>query len=382
MMRAPCHSTFAIHGGTHVNFAPPHQALQHVILPVIRRFGVVASCECQSISLYRNGSPSPRPGRLLLSVSPSLALQPLQLLELGRIVSLRCWCVGDSACSATAAAALAACTAAAATAFAGAVLHSEFICSDEVAGAAPRLSLSACIGLCAVSSTGCVLAADRMILDMRPNGGGEGRRVTDGLQMARDIVDEVAAAVRVGACVDHRTCDQLPVFMSLAAGPSRVRVQPVSDHTRSACAVASQFTGASFHVEPCDNGCVVLSCTPSLKPLQSHTALSAENVDPPDARQAPLAEPPAAARCNSTGCKLFVGNLAWTTAGPDLQKHMAQVGRVVSAVVAVHASSARSKGYGIVEMASQQEALSAIQTLHNSELGGRSITVRYDQRAS
>jgi RNA 3'-terminal phosphate cyclase len=68
--------------------------------------------------------------------------------------------------------------------------------------------------------------------------------------VARAVVEEAAAAVRAGACVDHRTCDQLPVFMSLAAGPSRVRVQPVSDHVRSACIVAAQFTGAAFQVEP------------------------------------------------------------------------------------------------------------------------------------
>ena len=271
MMRAPCHSTFSIDGGTHVSFAPPYQALQHVVLPLVRRFGAVVSCECQAISLYRSGTPSPRRGRLLLSVAPSLILNPLHLLELGCISSVQCWCVSDAACSAAAAAALAACADAAATAFPGASMHCETISSDEVAGSGPQLSLSACIGLCAVSSTGCVLGADRMLLNMRPNDGGGGQR-DRGLQMAHEIVEEVVAAVRMGACVDHRACDQLPVFMSLAAGPSRVRVQPLSDHARSACVVASKFTGAVFDVEPCENGCVFLSCTPLLNPLASDAA--------------------------------------------------------------------------------------------------------------
>jgi RNA recognition motif-containing protein len=46
----------------------------------------------------------------------------------------------------------------------------------------------------------------------------------------------------------------------------------------------------------------------------------------------------------------------------------------------VNESNGRSKGYGIVEMATQQDALNAIQTLNNSELNGRSIFVREDQK--
>ena len=248
MIYAPSPSTFTIDGGTHVNFAPPYQALHHVILPVIRRFGVVASCACPTVSLYRSGTPPPLRGRLHLSVTPSAALIPLHLLELGTIISVHCWCVSDNACSAAAAAAAAACAAAAGAAFAEAVVSSEVTVSQSAPGVALR-SLSACLGLVAVSSTGCILGADRMLLDMLPNGGEGGPRVTDGLKLAQAIVVEVCSAARVGACIDHQTCDQLPLFMSLATGPSRVRVQPLSEHTRSACFVASQFTGATFDVE-------------------------------------------------------------------------------------------------------------------------------------
>jgi RNA recognition motif-containing protein len=78
--------------------------------------------------------------------------------------------------------------------------------------------------------------------------------------------------------------------------------------------------------------------------------------------------------------RLFVGNLAWTTTDHDLQEHMAQGGGVLSARVMVNESNGRSKGYGIVEMATQQDAMNAIQTLNNSELNGRSIFVREDQK--
>jgi RNA recognition motif-containing protein len=80
------------------------------------------------------------------------------------------------------------------------------------------------------------------------------------------------------------------------------------------------------------------------------------------------------------GRRLFVGNLAWTTTDHDLQEHMSQGGGVLSAHVMVNESNGRSKGYGIVEMATQLDAMNAVQTLNNSDLNGRSIFVREDQK--
>jgi RNA 3'-terminal phosphate cyclase (ATP) len=382
MMRATSPSTFAIDGGTHVNFAPPYQSLVHVILPVIRRFGVVVKCNCPSVSLYRNGAPPSRRGRLVLSVTPSNALSPLDLLELGRIVSVHCWCASDAACSVAAAAAASACTSAAAATFSGAAATSELIISDEVADAVHRpRSLSACIGLFVVSSTGCVIGADRMLLNMLPNGAEGAAQTTDGLSFVPNIVAEVHAAVRVGACVDHHTCDQLPLFMSLAAGPSRVRVQPLSDHARSACAVASQFTGAVFHVEHAENGSVVLSCTPSLKLTRIHELKSSGIVDDMKAQvSAAAAECRASASVALDHLRLFVGNLDWTCTDEDLHRHMECAGAVSSARVVLNESNGRSKGYGTVEMATKEDALHAIQTLNNSALKGRKIRVQLDQK--
>jgi RNA recognition motif-containing protein len=89
----------------------------------------------------------------------------------------------------------------------------------------------------------------------------------------------------------------------------------------------------------------------------------------------------AAASGVPNGRRLFVGNLAWTTTDLDLQEHMVSGGVVLSARVMVNESNGRSKGYGIVEMATQQDAMNAIQTLNNTELNGRSIFVREDQKA-
>jgi RNA recognition motif-containing protein len=73
--------------------------------------------------------------------------------------------------------------------------------------------------------------------------------------------------------------------------------------------------------------------------------------------------------------KLFVGGLAWATTEETLRTHFSQIGTVVSAVIITDKFSGRSKGYGFVEMSSEQEAAEAVSKLDNSELDGRNIRV-------
>ena len=73
--------------------------------------------------------------------------------------------------------------------------------------------------------------------------------------------------------------------------------------------------------------------------------------------------------------KLFVGNLPYTTADDDLRNLFAQAGTVQSANVVLDKMTGRSRGFGFVEMSSDEEAQNAIQTLNGHDLGGRQITV-------
>ena len=73
--------------------------------------------------------------------------------------------------------------------------------------------------------------------------------------------------------------------------------------------------------------------------------------------------------------KLFVGSLAWTTTDDTLQAHFATLGTVVSAKVILDKFSGRSKGFGFVEMSTDEEAKEAIEKLNGSELDGRPIVV-------
>ena len=73
--------------------------------------------------------------------------------------------------------------------------------------------------------------------------------------------------------------------------------------------------------------------------------------------------------------RLFVGSIAWGTTDQTLKSHFEQAGQVESATVIMDKMSGRSKGFGFVEMASDQEAMDAVTKLNGSELDGRKIVV-------
>src|SRR5271166_5269615 len=75
------------------------------------------------------------------------------------------------------------------------------------------------------------------------------------------------------------------------------------------------------------------------------------------------------------GKKLYVGNLPFTTTDQDLSEIFTQVGQVASAKVIMDRDSGRSKGFGFVEMNSDEEAQSAISQFNGAQLNGRPLTV-------
>jgi RNA recognition motif-containing protein len=73
--------------------------------------------------------------------------------------------------------------------------------------------------------------------------------------------------------------------------------------------------------------------------------------------------------------KLYVGNLAFQTSSQDLQELFAQAGTVESASVVEDRMTGRSRGFAFVEMASKEEATSAIEQFNGKEVGGRALKV-------
>ena len=75
------------------------------------------------------------------------------------------------------------------------------------------------------------------------------------------------------------------------------------------------------------------------------------------------------------GSKLYVGNLSYNTTGSDLEQLCSTHGTVSSAEVIQDRDTGRSKGFGFVQMGSDEEAQAAIGALNGQEVDGRALTV-------
>ena len=75
------------------------------------------------------------------------------------------------------------------------------------------------------------------------------------------------------------------------------------------------------------------------------------------------------------GKKLYVGNLSYEVTGADLQEMFEPHGKVDSDQVIADRETGRSKGFGFVEMGSDQEAQAATHALNGKESNGRALTV-------
>lgn len=75
------------------------------------------------------------------------------------------------------------------------------------------------------------------------------------------------------------------------------------------------------------------------------------------------------------GNKLYVGNLGYGISDDDLEKIFAAHGSVRSAQVIKDRDTGQSKGFGFVEMSSDEEAQAAISALNGKEIDGRAVVV-------
>jgi RNA recognition motif-containing protein len=73
--------------------------------------------------------------------------------------------------------------------------------------------------------------------------------------------------------------------------------------------------------------------------------------------------------------KLYVGNLPYQVGETELQELFATAGSVESVTVMRDQATGRARGFGFVEMSSEEDASNAINALNASQVGGRSLTV-------
>lgn len=75
------------------------------------------------------------------------------------------------------------------------------------------------------------------------------------------------------------------------------------------------------------------------------------------------------------GSKIYVGGLPYSTTEQELSDLFAAHGAVQSARIITDKFTGKSRGFGFVEMATADEAQKAISALHESQMGGRTLTV-------
>lgn len=73
--------------------------------------------------------------------------------------------------------------------------------------------------------------------------------------------------------------------------------------------------------------------------------------------------------------KLFVGGLSYSVTNSQLEELFSQVGKVESVNVIIDRYSGQGKGFGFVEMASEEDTQNAIKTLNGTDFNGRKINV-------
>lgn len=77
--------------------------------------------------------------------------------------------------------------------------------------------------------------------------------------------------------------------------------------------------------------------------------------------------------------KLFVGGIPYSTSEDALRAIFSKVGTVESVAIITDRMTGRSKGFGFVEMSNDDEAQKAIETLNDTDLEGRKISVKEAQ---
>ncbi len=73
--------------------------------------------------------------------------------------------------------------------------------------------------------------------------------------------------------------------------------------------------------------------------------------------------------------KIYVGNLPWSTTSADLEAMFAEHGPVSSAEIISDRETGRSRGFGFVEMESEEGMQAAVNALNGHEMNGRPLTV-------
>ena len=261
------HISLTLKGGTNVNFSPPIDHTELVLLPLLRSIGFDIQFEVVKRGYYPVGG-----GEVALKVMPTLPIRAFSLTDRGQIDKVTCVIFGEGPSYNTLSQEL------------GAELKNRLqkfftapgtdykeITFDfiHVPGAqnnrhhhkqAKRSNSSLGVQICAHTTTNVILSANHLECS---------RDDFKDYPVTTKIIDSVMGKlshlIESGACVDEYTADQLIIFMAFLPYTSKLLVEPSTEHSslhlQTSIEMVKKMSNAEFSIESAENRCRLIICT-------------------------------------------------------------------------------------------------------------------------
>eukprot|EP01118_Nematostelium_gracile_P005351 TRINITY_DN1686_c0_g1_i1.p1 TRINITY_DN1686_c0_g1~~TRINITY_DN1686_c0_g1_i1.p1 ORF type:complete len:368 (+),score=95.53 TRINITY_DN1686_c0_g1_i1:93-1196(+) len=234
---APDPIKLELKGGTDATMAPPIDFSIKILEPILKRFGVNVDIQIQKRGFYPKGK-----GIVLVKSEPLSHLEPIELLERGKIVKI----VSSAFVSGVINIDVARRMSEMAKKLMQKYVRDGKVEYDFHAIHEPpnRAFAEGCgILIYAVTDTGCLIAGSAL-----------GERKKKAEDVAREATDLLISNLEHGGCVDEYLQDQLIIYMALAKGNSKILSGPLTLHTETAIHFTQLLTGAKFQVTKSDKG--------------------------------------------------------------------------------------------------------------------------------
>ncbi|SER13042.1 RNA 3'-terminal phosphate cyclase [Natrinema salaciae] len=205
-----------VSGGTDVAWSPPLDYLRYVTLPLVRRYGIAATCEVDRRGFYPDGG-----GAATLRLAPS-RLERIDLVERGSIEGLRVYSTESAS------------------------LADRDVATRQAEGALERLDREPALDVTERCEMTAASPSPGSALVLRVDHGtgiagfaALGERGKPAERVGEDAADDANRFCRGSAPVDRHMADQLLSFLALAGG--RVRIPAVTDHVETRCDLLEAF---------------------------------------------------------------------------------------------------------------------------------------------
>eukprot|EP00088_Acartia_fossae_P064706 TRINITY_DN7971_c0_g2_i1.p1 TRINITY_DN7971_c0_g2~~TRINITY_DN7971_c0_g2_i1.p1 ORF type:complete len:368 (+),score=50.44 TRINITY_DN7971_c0_g2_i1:28-1131(+) len=241
---APQPSVLNLRGGTNADMAPQIDAFTEVFLQNLKHFGPNVEYEVVKKGFFPKGG-----GEINLFVNPIRSLQPIQLDNPGKLISVEGWCFCAGSLPIKVAESIT-------RAFKEELRQADspalrgLRVNIETYKEAPNAAFGNGSGIVVVAktSTGCLLGGSAL---------GSPKESTE--ETGRKAAHDLLEAIECGGCVDKYVQDQMVLFMGLAGGDSVLRTGPLTLHTETAIHITEKLTGAKFDIrnDPNDNSWLI-----------------------------------------------------------------------------------------------------------------------------